>query len=119
MDILIKNVTGDPVNEGLIWELSRAGFRAGCIVRDVVYDHNKKVCYWSSGTDQCVAYIGETCLQLPKISHVHIYSSSEGGYKITAIIDGKKMDPRKLSREDVMNLNDKTDRKALAAKVLL
>ena len=51
-----------------------------------------------------------------KIKDVHIYAMAGGGYAIEAIIDGTKSIPVKLSREDVLSLNEKTDRKKLALK---
>ena len=118
MNIVIKNVTGESVNSGLILELSKAGFPSGSIVRNVQYFPERNSCEWSSGDDNCIAYLGETCCELPKISKVHIFSLREGGYAIDALINGVKVGPKKLSREDVMSLTDKTDRVALVAKYL-
>jgi len=65
MNILIKNVTGEPVNDGLILELSRAGFPSGSVVRGVAFSEANNSCYWSRGNDYCIAYLGETCQVLP------------------------------------------------------
>jgi hypothetical protein len=65
MNIIIKNVTGEPVNDGLILELSKVGFPAGSKVSHVYYFEPNHTCYWSSGTDDCIAYPGETCEILP------------------------------------------------------
>ena len=51
-----------------------------------------------------------------KINSIHIYSLRDGGYAIEVTIGGVKIGPRTLSREDVMALNDKTDRRRLAEK---
>jgi len=61
MDIIIKNITGDPSNDWCILELKKAGYPEGSIVRNVNYDHKNKSCSWSSGTNHCVAWLGETC----------------------------------------------------------
>ena len=70
MNIVIKNVTGEPVNEGLISELSRAGFPAGSVVYDAVCSSGNKSCILSSGDYDCIAYIGETCERLPRRKRV-------------------------------------------------
>lgn len=119
MNIVIKNVTDEPVNEGLILELSKAEFPSGSIVRYVQYFPERNCCEWSSGANNCCAYLGETCIELPKISGVHISSLRDGGYTIDALINGKKVGPKNLPCEDVMSLSDKTDRNALAAKILI
>ena len=61
MDIIIKNVTGKIENDYYISELSRCGFPAGSIIRNPEHQPKNKGCYWTSGTDQCVAFIGQTC----------------------------------------------------------
>ena len=61
MDIIIRNVTGKIENDYYISELSRCGYPAGSIVRNVEHRPSNNGCYWSSGTDNCVAYIGKTC----------------------------------------------------------
>jgi hypothetical protein len=61
MDIVIKNVTGEPDNDWYILELKKCGFPEGKIVYDTVYDPRNNSCHWSSGTDHCVAYLGQTC----------------------------------------------------------
>jgi len=66
MDIIIKNVTGDPFNDWCIFELKGAGFPEGSIVRNVYYDSNNNSCIWSSGTNHCVGWLGETCMEKPK-----------------------------------------------------
>ena len=66
MNIVIKNVTGESVNDGLILELSKAGFPAGSVVYDVVYRNVNKSCEWSSGGYDCTAYLGKTCERIPK-----------------------------------------------------
>jgi len=53
------------------------------------------------------------------IKKVHIYSLAGGGYAIEAIIDGIKCGPKKLNKEDAINLNGKTDRIRLAEKYLI
>ena len=53
-----------------------------------------------------------------KITQIHIFSLREGGFAIDAVVNGKKVPPVKLSKEDVMRFTDKTDRKALAEKYL-
>ena len=62
MDIIIKNVTGDPSNDWCILELKRAGFPAGSVIKNVKYESINKTCYWSSGSENCVAWVGETCV---------------------------------------------------------
>jgi len=118
MDIIIKNVTGDPENDGLILELSKAGFPAGSIVYDTVYNRRNKSCSWSSGTDDCIAYLGHTCVEKKKISQIHIFSLREGGMAIKTVVNGKKVAPIEMSKEDVLSFSDKTDRRALAEKYL-
>ena len=54
-----------------------------------------------------------------EIKGIHLYSLTGGGFAIEAIIDGVKSGPKKLSKEDVMTLTDKTDRKKLAEKYLI
>ena len=66
MDIIIKNVTGDTFNDWCIFELKRAGFPEGSIVRNVYYDGNNNSCKWSSGNDEFVGWLGETCIEKPK-----------------------------------------------------
>ena len=61
MDIIIKNVTGKIENDYYIAELRRCGFPAGSLVRNVEYRPTNNSCCWSSGTDDCGAYIGQTC----------------------------------------------------------
>ena len=53
-----------------------------------------------------------------KISGVHIYSRTGGGYAIEAKIDGINAGPENLSKEDVISLTEKTDRRKLAEKYL-
>jgi hypothetical protein len=64
MNIIIKNITGEPVNDGLILELKRAGYPAGTKVYDVYCNTNNNACYWSSSGYDCVAYFGATCEEL-------------------------------------------------------
>ena len=66
MDIVIKNVTGDSDNLGALWELSRAGFPEGSIVKNTTYYDSNKSCHWSTRIDDCVAWLGQTCVELPK-----------------------------------------------------
>ena len=54
-----------------------------------------------------------------KISGLQIFSLMGGGSAIMAKIDGKKVGPVKMSREDVNSLTDKTDRRKLAEKYLI
>ena len=54
-----------------------------------------------------------------KISGVHVYSLKGGGFAIEAKINGVKSGPERLTKEDVMSLTDKTDRKKLAEKYLI
>ena len=61
MDIIIKNVTGKRDNDSCISELSRSGFPAGSLVRNVETNPKGKCCYWLNGDEQCVAFIGQTC----------------------------------------------------------
>ena len=119
MNIVIKNVTGEPVNNGLILELSKAGFPSGSVVHGVVYNPANKACYWSANGNDCVAYLGETCEKKKIIKNIHIFSLREGGFAIDAVVNGKKVAPVKMSKEDVISFNDKTDRKALAEKYLI
>ena len=62
MDIIIKNVTGEPYNDWCIFELKRAGFPEGSVVRKVQYNSKSKSCQWISGTDYCIAWVGQTCM---------------------------------------------------------
>jgi len=62
MDIQIKNVTGHPSNDGCIFELQRAGFPEGSIVYSTRFDERNQSFTWSRGTDDCVAYLNETCV---------------------------------------------------------
>jgi len=119
MDIIIKNVTGCPGNDWMIWELGRVGFPSGSIVRDVYFNPVNKSCSWSSGTDDCVAWLGETCIKMPRISKIHSFSLKDGGMGIDAVINGKKVGPVKMSREDVITYSDKTDHRALVIKYLI
>ena len=66
MDIIIKNVTGDTFNDWCILELKRAGYPEGSIVHNVNYNRKNKSCTWSSGTDHCVAWLGQTCVKQKK-----------------------------------------------------
>ena len=61
MDIKIKNVTGNPSNDWCILELKRAGFPEGSIINNAIFKETNNSFNWSSGTDDCVAYLGETC----------------------------------------------------------
>ena len=117
MNIIIKDVTGD--NAGLIRELSRAGFPAGSIVRNVKYDVNNHSCRWSSVSDNCTAWVGVTCVILPKITQIHIFSLQSGGMAIDAFVNGKKVGPVKWSREDVLSFTSNSDQLTLAVKYLL
>jgi hypothetical protein len=65
MDIIIKNVTGKEGNVYMIMELSRSGFPAGSIVRNVERSATTNACYWSRGNEHCVGYLGETCEEIP------------------------------------------------------
>ena len=65
MNIIIKNVTGSPVNMGLIMELSKAGFPEGSKIWDTRYSPGNNSCEWSSAGNDCIAYPGETCEELP------------------------------------------------------
>jgi antirestriction protein ArdC len=51
-----------------------------------------------------------------RISDINIFSLKNGGYAIRCKIDGEQQSAEKMSREDVINFTDKTDRKELAAK---
>ena len=62
MDIMIRNVTGDASNDWCIFELKRAGFPAGSVVKNVKFDPKNKSCIWSTSTDDCIAWVGETCV---------------------------------------------------------
>lgn len=53
-----------------------------------------------------------------KFKNIHIASSKEGGLLIDATLNGEKIGPVKLSKEDVNNFSDKTDRQELAKKYL-
>ena len=122
MNIIIKNVTGAPVNNGMISELSRAGNPAGTKIYNVAYVPAENACYWTYKGNQCVAYLGETCEELtvtPKITGIHLFSLTKGGYAIEAKVNGKKVGPKKLSKEDVNYLTDKTNRIELAKKYLV
>jgi len=70
MNIVIKNVTDDPVNDGLILELRKSGYPAGSIILDVVYSEQSKSCRWSNTGNDCVAYLGKTCIELPQVSNL-------------------------------------------------
>jgi len=124
MNIVIKNVTGEPVNDGLILELSKAGYPAGTKVYDVVkyQENNASACYWRDRNgDECVAYLGETCEEikkLPRITEIHVFSLRGGGMAIDCYMNGKKVGPVKLSREDVLMWNDRTNQRMLAIKYL-
>jgi len=103
MDIIIKNVTGEIDNHYLISELRRCGFPEGSVVRNTIYNRKNKSCCWSSGTDHCTAYIGKTCVKKKRISEISVFSLREGGMAVCGYVDGKKVEPVKLSREDVMS----------------
>jgi len=119
MNIVIKNVTGEPVNDGMIFELSRAGNPAGTKIYNVAYFPANNACYWTYKGNQCVAYLGQTCEELTVITGVHLFSLKTGGYAIEAKVNGKKVGPKKLSKEDVNFLTDKTNRIELAEKYLV
>ena len=65
MNIIIKNVTSEPFNDWLIFELSRAGFPAGTKVYGVKYSPKNNSCQWSCGGYDCVAWLGDTCEEIP------------------------------------------------------
>ena len=77
MNIIIKNVTGDPFNDWCIWELKRAGYPEGSIVRNVKHDQENESCTWSSGADHCVAWLGQTCETIAYHNNVNIKMKSE------------------------------------------
>lgn len=58
--IEIKNVNGDPDNEGLISELTRAGAGTGTKHKGFHYIPNNTV-QFDSHSYHCTAYVGETC----------------------------------------------------------
>jgi hypothetical protein len=66
MNIIIKNVTETPANDGLICELAKAGFPSGSVIYDVEYRAANRSCSWSRGGYDCIAYLGETCGEIPE-----------------------------------------------------
>lgn len=61
MKIRIKNVTGSSSNEWLLWELRKeAGVKEGNIFEGKFNPSNNAVDF-STGTNDCVAWLGETC----------------------------------------------------------
>lgn len=54
-----------------------------------------------------------------KFKEIHIASSKERGMFIDAILNGEKIGPVKLNKEDVNSFSDKTDRQELARKYLI
>ena len=50
------------------------------------------------------------------ISEIEIFSLTLGGYGIRCKLNGKLQDTKQLSREDVISLNNKTNRRELAKK---
>ena len=120
MDIVIKNVTGDPSNDGCIFELSCVGFPAGSVIRDVQFNRKNKACYWSSGSDECIAWLGQTCIKKPKITNIGIFSPRGGGLAVCAFVDGKKVEPVKVSREDTNSyVSSPANARKLAEKYLI
>jgi hypothetical protein len=59
--IIIKNVTGTNDNDWKIWELQRASFPEGSIVKDVEPNKSGTSFSWSSSGYNCVAFLGQTC----------------------------------------------------------
>lgn len=59
--IMLVNVTGSATNEWCLFELKKAGFPQGSIIIDPYFDERNNSFTWSSGTNDCVAYLGETC----------------------------------------------------------
>lgn len=55
----------------------------------------------------------------PQITKIHIFSLKTGGMAIECYINGEKKEPVKMTKEDVMSFNEKTDRQALATKYFL
>ena len=76
MDIIIKNVTGERGNDMLISELSKVGFPKGSIIYNV-YSPRNKACFWSSGDNHCVAYLGETCEEIPSKTSKTVVAKQE------------------------------------------
>ncbi|MDH6358962.1 hypothetical protein [Parabacteroides sp. PF5-9] len=62
MKIQIKNVGNSVFSNSAISELSRSGFPEGTIVENVTFTPSNNACYWSNGDEDCVAYVGETCI---------------------------------------------------------
>ncbi len=58
--VLIKNVDGK--SDGLLFELNRSGVPEGTLVFGYVDWHRKAVYFTAPGGDDCVAYIGHTCV---------------------------------------------------------
>jgi len=121
MNILIKNVTGAPIEFGSpIWDLRRVGFPEGSVVRNVSFQKSNKSCHWSAGNDDCVAWLGFSCIKMPKIADVHIFSLKEGGLAIEASVNGTKLGPAKLSRSDTMAFDSrKSDLRQLVINYLI
>lgn len=61
MKVRIKNVTGSSANEWLLWELRKeAGVKEGTVVEGKFNPSNKAIDF-STGTHDCVAWLGQTC----------------------------------------------------------
>ena len=63
MTIQITDITGTKENRQLIAELREVGFLEGTTIKNVIADENGK-CFWDAEGIVCVAYIGETCVQV-------------------------------------------------------
>lgn len=59
--VVIKDITGE--NGGLIWELNRAGVKAGDIIEGIYLPSSGAV-EFTRGIYDCVAWMGETCEEL-------------------------------------------------------
>ena len=68
--IKLMNVTGSESNEWCLLELSKAGFPVGSVIENVVYNPETKACYWSKGNNDCVAYLGQTCMRHDSVINV-------------------------------------------------
>jgi len=98
MDIIIKNVTGEIGNDMLISELSKVGFPEGSIIYSV-YSPKRKACFWSSGDNHCVAYLGKTCEKIPRRTRKAVVPKQENQVRYL-VINGKIYEtPEKIFAE--------------------
>ncbi len=65
--IEICNCSDDPLNEWLLFELSKyGGVKSGDIIHNVNYNPVNKACEFTRNNSHCVAWEGETCKIISK-----------------------------------------------------